>query len=301
MSGHPTTKVIINLASGSGREEVRQWLADFFDANGLAADISLVNKDQGVAEFVDAAVRGDWETIVAGGGDGTVNAIASRIAGTNKVLGILPLGTLNHFARDLGIPADLEAAARTLVAGRIVKVDAGEVNGHIFVNNSSLGLYPTIVREREKKRRLGSRKWPAFIWAAVTALRRYPFLDVRLKTDGENLNRRTPFVFVGNNEYAMEGFDVGRRHHLDRGHLSVYIGHRDGRWGLVRLALRALLGQLKNERDFLAMQTTELTIKTRRKRLRVAFDGEVDLIEGPFHYRSRPGALRVIVPENKTE
>jgi diacylglycerol kinase family enzyme len=301
MSDPITTKVIINLASGSAREEARRKVTEVFEANGFAVEISLAEKSQSVAALADAAAHGNWRTVVAGGGDGTVNTIASKIIGTDKVLGVLPLGTLNHFARDLGIPTDLEEAARAIAAGQVAKVDAGEVNGHIFVNNSSLGLYPTIVREREKKQRLGSRKWPAFVWAALTALRRYPFLDVHLKADGKNLHRRTPFVFIGNNEYAMEGFDVGTRYHLDRGQLSVYIGYRNGRWGLVRLALRGLLGRLKTDRDFLALQTNELTIETRRKRLRVAFDGEVDVIEGPLHYRIRPHALRVIVPKNKTE
>lgn len=301
MSDPITTKVIINLASGSAQEEARLKVTEVFEAEGMAVDVSLAERGKNVAELADAAVRGKWTTIVAGGGDGTINSVASKIIDTEKVLGILPLGTLNHFARDLGIPTDLEEAVRTIASGHVVTVDAGEVNGHVFVNNSSLGLYPTIVREREKKQRLGSSKWPAFVWAAVTALRRYPFLDVQLMADGKNLNRRTPFVFIGNNEYAMEGFDVGRRYHLDRGHLSIYIGHRNGRWGLVRLALRALLGRLKNDRDFIAMQTNELTIETRRKRLRVAFDGEIDLMESPLHYRVRPRALRVIVPENRTE
>jgi diacylglycerol kinase family enzyme len=301
MSGRITTKVIINLASGSAVEEVRRKVTDVFDANGLAVDLSLTQGGADVSELAESAASGEWNTIVAGGGDGTINSVASKIIDTEKVLGILPLGTLNHFARDLGIPNDLEAAVRAIASRHVITVDAGEVNGHIFLNNSSLGLYPTIVRERQKNQRLGSSKWPAFVWAALTALRRYPFLDVRLRADGKNLHRRTPFVFIGNNEYAMEGFDLGRRYHLDRGHLSVYIGHRSGRWGLVLLALRGLLGRLKSERDFLAMQTTELTIETRRKRLRVAFDGEIDLMKGLLHYRIRPGALRVIVPENEAE
>jgi YegS/Rv2252/BmrU family lipid kinase len=297
-----TTKVIISLASGSGnKEEISGKISEIFDANGIAVDISLAQNGDEVADLARTAAHDHWNTIVAGGGDGTINAIASRIVDTDKVLGVLPLGTLNHFARDLKLPNDLEAAVRAIAAGHVTNVDVGEVNGRVFVNNSSLGLYPTIVREREKKQRLGSRKWPAFIWAAFTALRRYPFLDVRLIADGKKFHRRTPFVFIGNNEYVMETFNIGMRECLDRGNLSVYITHRTGRWGLVRLALRALLGQLKNEKDFMALRTREVTIETRHKRLRVAFDGEVDVMEGPLHYRIRPGALRVIVPENEEE
>jgi diacylglycerol kinase family enzyme len=114
--------------------------------------------------------------------------------------------------------------------------------------------------------------------------------------EGKNYQLKTPFVFVGNNKYVMEGFDIGRRECLDSGQLSVYVTNRTGRWGLLRLALRALLGRLREEKDFLALLTDELQIKTKHKRLRVAFDGEVDSLEAPLHYRVRPGVLRVIVP-----
>lgn len=290
-------KVIINARSGfSDKEEARRQLLALFDAAGITADISLAKTGAEIVELAREAAHDDWTVIVAGGGDGTINAVASAVIGTEKVLGVLPLGTLNHLAKDLKIPLDLEGAARILISGHTSGVDVGEVNGHIFLNNSSLGLYPTIVREREKKQRLGSGKWPAFVWAAIAAFRRYPFLHVRLIAEGKNFDLRTPFVFVGNNKYVMEGFNVGRRECLDKGQLSVYITNRTGRWGLVRLALRALLGHLREEKDFLALLTDELKIKTKHKRLRVAFDGEVDSLEAPLHYRVRPGVLRVIVP-----
>ena len=278
---------------------MRRRLAEIFEASSITADISLAQTGAEVAELARKAAGDKWTVIATGGGDGTINAVASAVIGTDKILGLLPLGTLNHFAQDLKIPLDLESAARTLVSGHAVNVDVGEVNGRIFLNNSSLGLYPTIVRERQKQQRLGSGKWPAFVWAAIATFRRYPFLHVRLIAEGKNFDLRTPFVFVGNNKYVMEGFNIGRRERVDEGQLSVYITNRTGRWGLVRLSLRALLGHLRDEKDFLALITDEAKIKTKHKRLRVAFDGEVDVIETPLHYRVRPGALRVIVPEDE--
>jgi YegS/Rv2252/BmrU family lipid kinase len=293
-------KVIINAHSGfAEKEPARRRLAEIFDQSGVACDISLAKNGVEVAKLAQEAVRAKWKIIVAGGGDGTVNAVASAVVGTDKILGVLPLGTLNHFARDLKIPHELDLAARSIVSGRTISVDVGEVNGRIFLNNSSLGLYPTIVSERQKKQKLGSGKWPAFVWAALTALRRYPFLDVRLSADGKEFRRRTPFVFVGNNEYVMERLYIGLRDCLDKGQLSLYIAHRTGRWGLVRLAVRAFLGRLREEKDFLALCTNEVKIETRRRHLRVAFDGEVDVMATPFHYRVRPRALRVIVPNQE--
>jgi len=295
-----SAKVIISTRSGmSDKEEVRRRLAKIFEANSVSAEITLAKSGVKVAELAREAARGDWTVIVAGGGDGTINAVASAVVGSDKVLGVLPLGTLNHFARDLKIPNDLDLAARAIISGQTISVDVGEVNGRIFLNNSSLGLYPTIVLEREKKQRLGSGKWPAFVWAAVTVFRRYPFLDVRLSVDGKEFRRRTPFVFIGNNEYTMERLNIGLRECLDKGKLSLYITNRTGRWGLIRLALRALFGRLREEKDFLALCTEEITIQTRRKRLRVAFDGEVDVMTSPLHYRVRPRALRVIVPNTE--
>ncbi len=216
-------------------------LKEVFALSGVEADVSIAQDGAAVAELARQAARDDSRIIVAGGGDGTVNAVASSVIGTEKELGVLPLGTLNHFARDLGIPLDFEDAAKNLISGRPVKIDVGEVNGRIFLNNSSLGLYPTIVREREKQQRLGSGKWPAFIWAAVSAFRRYPFLDVRLDAGGQQLARRTPFVFIGNNEYTMERLDIGMRECLDQGQLSLYMteSHRSmgiGSTGSARVA-----------------------------------------------------------------
>ena len=293
--------VIINATSGAdNKTQARELLADTFASGKVNAHISLAESGEEIIEMARRAVRENCQPIIAGGGDGTINAVASVLIDTDRTLGVLPLGTLNHFAKDLNVPLDLEAAARVCLEGREAKVDVGEVNGRIFLNNSSLGLYPSIVRHREKQQQhLGRGKWPAFVWATLTMLKRYPFLSVRLSTDEERMIRHTPFVFVGNNEYEMESFNIGARSCIDAGHLSLYVAHRTGRLGLLRLAWRALFGGLRDEEDFNAMCTKEIWIETRRpKRLRVATDGEVTTMTTPLHYRVRPGALRVLVPKS---
>jgi diacylglycerol kinase family enzyme len=169
---------------------------------------------------------------------------------------------------------------RNLATGVPREVDVGEVNGRIFLNNSSLGLYPDIVRDRERQQhRLGRGKWPAALWATVAALRRYPFLSVRMEAGGERLARRTPFVFIGNNEYTMRGLAIGARARLDAGKLSLYVAQRPGRLGLLRFALRALAGRLAQERDFDVLLSETIDIETRHQHLRVATDGEVNLMQ----------------------
>src|SRR5205085_5858695 len=168
---------------------VWQQLADLFKSAGLDARIHVARSGAELLRLARHAARGGAQVVVAGGGDGTVSAVAAAVAGTDKTLGVLPLGTLNHFAKDLHIPLDLAAAVRNLVEGHAVSVDVGEVNGQIFINNSSLGIYPQIVREREKKQRQGMSKWPAFLLALFTVLRRYPLVGVRLVAHDQELVR----------------------------------------------------------------------------------------------------------------
>lgn len=292
-------KIIVSARAGLGdAKNVCERLVPIFKDSHLCVDISLAQNGAEVIELARDAARGPYQIIVAAGGDGTVSTVATAVVEHGKILGVLPLGTLNHFARDLKIPSDPQAAARIIIAGHTTEVDVGEVNNRIFLNNSSLGLYPRIVRERQKNERLGFRKWPAFFWAAIQAFRRYPFLNVQLVVNDHLLNRTTPFVFVGNNEYAMDLFNVGMRERLDQGVLTIYLTHRTSRLKLLGLALRALTKRLRDEKDFLEVFSNQLKIQTRRKRLRVAFDGEIEVMQTPLQYRLRRRALRVIVPQS---
>ncbi|HEV8177933.1 MAG TPA: diacylglycerol kinase family protein, partial [Gemmatimonadales bacterium] len=258
--------------------------------------VTLAKGGTEISAAIRRAVEEGCEALVVGGGDGTINSGASAVVGREIPLGVLPLGTLNHFAKDLGIPLDLEEAARVVLGGVVCKVDVGEVNGRIFLNNSSLGVYPAIVRLREKYQATMGGKWIAALWAALTVLRRRPFMTVRIVAEGETIVRRTPLVLVGNNEYQMSGIQAGSRESLARGRLALYVLNAEQRPGLLRLAGQVLLkgaGQVK-EVDLITVE--EATIETRRHRLQVATDGEVFSLESPLNYRIRPGALRVLVP-----
>lgn len=291
--------VVVNGSAGSGHDhDMAHFLRGQFRDAGLDAIVTLASDGAALADAARQALDDGAAIVVGGGGDGTINAVASVLAGTGVPFGVLPLGTLNHFAKDIGMPMALDAAIRAIASGRRTQVDVGEVNGRIFLNNSSLGLYPDIVHDREKQqRRLGRGKWLSAVWASISALRRYPFLSVRLKVEGQRLARRTPFVFIGNNEYTMQGLSIGERARLDEGMLSLYVAQHPGRLGLLRFALRALMGRLRDERDFDVLLAPELEIVTRRRRIMVATDGEVNLMQTPLRYRVRPGALTVIVPD----
>jgi len=293
----PTIAVIINHASGTASGIDVHAIADMLRSNGFDPRVTLEPDGAAIANAAARARDEGVDVVVAGGGDGTVNCVVGKILGSGIVLGVLPLGTLNHFAKDLRIPLELEGALRVIAEGHRAPIDVAEVNGKPFVNNSSLGLYPEIVKDRDVgQRKLGYSKWVAFFRACVRAARRYPFLDVELDLDGRRYERRTPFVFVGNNEYTIEGLRVGERRTLSAGTLSLYVAQRTGRIGLLGFALRALFGRLRQAKDFDAVLSGRIVVKTRHRKQRVSTDGEVSELDAPFEYRIRPGAIEVLVP-----
>jgi diacylglycerol kinase family enzyme len=293
----PGIAVVLNAAAGTGQATgVGQRIAELFADRGRMPRITVVSNGAAVREAAQLAVAEGCDVLVAGGGDGTVSAAAASVAGREIPLGVLPLGTLNHFAKDLGIPLELEAAAAVVLAGKVQSVDVGEVNEQIFVNNSSLGVYPSIVRLRNRFRESVRAKWLAALWATLAVLRRRPFLAVRISSPDRTLVRRTPFVLVGNNEYRMMGLLAASRDSLTRGKLAVYLMNAERRRGLLVLGWKVLLRGAGDVEELDLLRVDEATAETRRGSIPVAVDGEVVQLASPLHYRSRPGALRVFVP-----
>jgi diacylglycerol kinase family enzyme len=284
---------IYNPQAGDGRRlGLMRAAAGRLRTEGHQVREFISDGDPGVA--ADNAVREGCDVLVACGGDGTVNAVAQVASVRNAILGVLPLGTLNHFARDLGLQ-DLASAERALLAGRVHTVDAGMVNGHLFLNNSGIGIYPMMVLERERVRKAGVPRWPAFVVAFVKILLKMPFRHLRLEADGVHLARSTPFLFVGNNVYSVEGKSLGHRMTLDEGLLGIYTARHIGPTGLLRIAVRALLGTVRRDRDFTALTAKKLTVRRRRKGYaHVSLDGEVRRLRMPLEYTSVPGAIKVL-------
>jgi diacylglycerol kinase family enzyme len=281
--------------AGEGRDRACAAIASALAAVGVAADVRCFNPDDVAKEGRAAAGEGD--VVVAAGGDGTVSGVAGVLAGGETPLGVLPMGTLNHFAKDLGIPIDVAKAAKIIAGGHVAAVDVGRVNGRVFVNNSSLGVYSEALLQRHASRsRQGVGKWQAMAVAALKTFWRAPMVHVRLEANGESRELKTPLVFVGNNRYRLDLLRIGGRDRLDEGVLALYVATTSTRWGMLKLMSRAMVGRLKQSRDFETLVTKEVTI-WRRKETLVAADGELERMEPPLKYESWPGALKVIVPE----
>jgi diacylglycerol kinase family enzyme len=288
--------VIINAHSRSGADQV-EAVRDALAAAGIDARLHVVDDPAQLDATIVHALAPRPHYIIAAGGDGTLNAVAQRAIEAGVTLAVMPAGTLNHFARDLGLPDAFDEAAAVIARGARRVVDVGEVNGRLFLNNSSLGLYASMVQQRERlQARRGLGKWRALAHAGWSVLRHPRTFAVVLEVNGRTLRRRTPFVFVGNNDYTVQGPHAGARSTLDDGLLSIYVLRACGPWGLVMLAVRALFGRLVKGRDLDAIRATEIVIESHHRHARVARDGEVETTGTPVRFRVRPQALTVIAP-----
>jgi diacylglycerol kinase family enzyme len=266
-------------------------------AAGLEA-ILVPDHPGGLEARLDDAVGQGAEAVVVGGGDGTIAAAAARLAGTRTALGILPLGTMNLMARDLGIPRELDAAAEAIAHGVIRAIDVAEVNGHVFLCSSIIGSPSWLGRHRERHR--GGASWRTRIGFALAAIRaawRHRPMRLSVALDGGRTVRLwTRAVAVASNAYA-EGFgQMMARSRLDGGHLTLHVARRYGLWWWVRAATFMFLGRWRSARLVHERMAEEVTIGSPRTALRVMNDGEALLLVPPLHYRIRPRALRVIAP-----
>jgi diacylglycerol kinase family enzyme len=295
-----TVAVILNVKSGrvAGHDaETREQIVKAFAVQGIAAKITL-SSGSSIAHIAREQLRpGAPSSIIAAGGDGTVRTIAQELAGSPVALGILPLGTFNHFARDLGLPLDIPGAVAVIAAGMTATVDAGEVNGRIFVNNSSIGLYPTLVRDRDRQiRRTRRTKWLATALAILSVVRRRVARRLTIEATDFVTPYRTPFAFIGNNIYDTTLPMLGRRATLRGGKLCLFVAKTQGRLHVLGLLLRAALGRLDQARDFEQHRLESVTIYSRHRHLAIALDGEILRLRTPLRYRIRPAVLRVLVP-----
>jgi diacylglycerol kinase family enzyme len=236
--------------------------------------------------------------IAAVGGDGTVSSVAANLVDSQVPFGVIPGGTLNHFARDVGVGRDVRAAVETLAARHAVSVDVATVNDRLFLNNSSIGLYPEMVHLREtEEQQLG--KVRALLRAGLLALRRTKWTTVQVSSGDYVGEVRTRLLFVGNNQYELRLLHLGRRASLQEGVLSCFVLDAPTRLHLVHTVLRSLEGRHTGHQYFRSMRVAEMTVVPDQElQVDVAADGEVFPMRTPLVYKIRPRALHVVVPQS---
>ena len=274
-------------------------------ARVLAADARFVLRRVAGAHLADEIrrqLRGGARRILVAGGDGTLATAAGALLHSSAELALLPAGTLNHFAGSLGVPAGLHEALEVAAGSATRRVDVGMVNGHPFLNTSSLGAYVALVRRRERLRpRLGYRLSAAVAAAAV--LLRLPGFSLSLEVDGREETYRTPLLFVGVGErdLALPGF--GRRVG-GGGVLHVVVVPGGGRARLLALAMATAasgIGRVARTPHVDSFLVRRCRVDLPRRAAHVALDGELVALRSPLRYRILPGALTVVAPSRADE
>ena len=251
---------------------------------------------EGQADTWFDRLAGACDVLAAAGGDGTVSAVATAAVRSGTTLAIIPTGTLNHFARDAGIPIDLDQAMALIGTGRERAVDVGVVNGQFFLNNVSLGSYPRMVNQRNALEARGRSRPVAAAMAIARTWWRLRKLTAVLSIDGREIVRRSPFIVVGNGNYVLSGLSLGMREDMSSGRLSLYVAPSTGRIGALTLPFRALAGKLEEYERFETIYAETITAAFHHRRIETGIDGEVRILESPLNFELRRGALRVLVP-----
>jgi len=288
---------ILNDRSGGAASFKRYDFTDLFAQRRIKVEIFISRPGISVVELAKNAVRRNFDIIVAGGGDGTISAVAAALVGYPAIrLGILPLGTLNHFSRDLNIPSDISRAVDIICAGYSEAIDIGCVNDTYFVNNTSVGLYPAIVKLRESLQGAGYSKWWAAALSSIRILGRFRRLELEIQPSGKAVVRRkAALLFVGNNAYETAAGNLGTRLSIKRGILWVNVSTSSTWLGLFMSLATLVLGR-ERPTDALIFEASSLKVISRKKLLTVASDGEVLHLKPPLNYSILPKALTVIVP-----
>jgi len=290
--------VLLNRRGGTvvADPKIADKVAEAFGAAGVDAETELIDGGDCAVRCRAVSERGD-ELLVVGGGDGTISAAASVLVGTETILGILPLGTLNHFARDLGIPTDIAEAAKLIAERKDRRVDVAEMNDRIFINNSAIGLYPLMVLDRDlQRKRLGRSKRLAMVVASLRTLARFNHQRLTLTVNDEKERVDTPLLFVGNNDYRLDIGAPGQRESIDDGRLSVFVMRKKTRRGLIAASIRALFNRARPDDMVQIDDVQRLRVSSHRSALAVSLDGEVVGASPPLDYKIRAKALRVIAP-----
>ena len=271
-------------------------LSEMFSEAGLSFDIDD-DDEQPLEERIAKASAGPADVIVAGGGDGTVLAVAEALLATDKTLAILPLGTLNGLARDLQLPLDVPTAIRQLNELEPRAIDVGEVNGRAFLHNVIIGLVPGIGVGREKVRGAGLRGKIKFTLFMLRRLARARRIALALRLNGKDVRvERMQSLVVVNNSYDQWFGRFMARRRLDRGRLTAYLVRNLRISDAIRLTVEMMFGTWGNDRVIEYEKVQELTVMSKKPRLSVSMDGDVMMLDTPLNFSVRPKSLMVLAP-----
>lgn len=301
--------VVLNARSGRRDASCAKVIAEILKGAGREHEIFTVTQSKDLAAIADSAARRAVETggsVIAAGGDGTINCVVQAALKHGCQLGLIPLGTFNFVARTHGIPLDPAAATQALLSARVRPIQAGRVNERAFMVNASLGLYRRLLEDRETfKMRFGRRRLVGYLSAIATLLRPHPVMHIRI--DGAEASGRleTPTLFVGNNAMQLMQVGIEEAALIGKGRLLGLTLKPLSRWAALGLLLRSALGRLGNSEHVTSFVfkriALDLRAAGRHRRVKVAIDGEVMRLTLPLTFSPAPDPLLLLVPSDSDE
>ncbi len=297
----PHLHVLLNSRSGSASLDAAT-LRERLEQVGFTATIDA-DQDWSFRARLRAARRSKADILVAAGGDGTATALAEVASETGKPLAILPMGTANLLARDLNLPLVVDnwiTALPTFVERRI---DLGRVNDRVFLHKVVIGFVPAIAAGREKLRGAASLAASlAFMGYAARRIIRARRIALEVTRDNEAPHiDRLQAVAIANNSYDEAFGAVFSRSTLDAGHLSVYKLTSVTLLKAVSLAAGVVIGRWQDDAALTIETAEQVLIRSRRKRLKVMLDGEIEFLPTPLNFRIDKQALTVLAPPLATD
>ena len=291
--------VIMNARSGEhGGDDTRAVIEAALSNAGWQPEVWIAPEPAALPGLAQRARDSRPALIVAAGGDGTVNVVANAVADTGISFSVIPIGTFNYFARLHSIPDDIAAASRLSPGDAPISVGVGEVNGQVFLNNLSLGLYTSIIEARERDKKIwGRHRAVALISALWVAFKPAARRRVTLQTSTGETQMRVAMIFIGVNALQLEDANLPLGNELALGKLAVVTLKAAGPWKLFKAAVGMAMGTAHELEDVTIAAHEELRIAMRRPQTRVVIDGEIVRLRTPLAIRFRPAVLRLLRPQ----
>ena len=299
--------LIYNEKSGfhaANKDEVYEQLMTCLTAYGYEIQAFEISSEANFNHLMEKVILRHQQAreagvVVAAGGDGTLNAVAAQLMGTDIPMGIFPLGTFNYVARLLNIPLDLLKAAETIATGKIREVHVAQINDHIYLNNASLGLYPLFIQKRELyNRRLGRFALNAYTSGLDVLIRDRKELKLEIEVDGKQYPVKTPLIFFGNNQLQLAEMNLRIAEAAEKGKVAGIVVAKSDKRTLFKILWQLIKGSLDKAPDVYSFSGDEVEVHSKRKKLTVALDGEIVEMQPPLKISVRKNALKILVPHD---
>lgn len=301
----PDSPLFFVMNSGSGRNDTsstQQTIETLVKEAGRTCHMCVAHEGSQIPKLAQQAVeqaKACGGTVVAVGGDGTINAVASAVLGSGCPLGVLPQGTFNYFGRTHGISQDLATALQALLKAKPQAVQVGLLNDRLFLVNASMGLYPQLLEDREVYKQEYGRSRLVALWSALVSLcKQYHQLRITIERQDTSTELRTPTLFIGNNQLQLEQIGIPKAEVLQQGQLMAIAVRPVNNLALFWLMVRGAFSTLGNAENVTHFNFRRLVVKPtsthRHTRFKVAMDGEIIWLAAPLEFRVSPEPLMLL-------